>query len=104
MLYGVPQNKRSGGSQEAEPLRRTQMADEKKFYKVLVQKVHEYEVFVAVDDADDAEDAALGLIANDFVEASNECDPEATRIQPADAYETANYIFLDEKGNTIETI
>jgi hypothetical protein len=78
------------------------MADGKKLLKVLVQKVHEYEVFVAVDDEEDAEDAALGLISNDFVEVSNECDPEVTLVTPADAYETANYIFLDAKGDQIE--
>jgi len=78
------------------------MAEGKKLLKVLVQKVHEYEVFVAVGDEDDAEDVALGLIANDFVDVSNECDPEVTRIYPADAYETANYIFLDKKGDQVE--
>lgn len=80
------------------------MAGEKKLVKVTVEKITEWEIFLAVDEDADVEDVALDLINNDSLEESNEGDPILKRTDVPSREEINNMIFLDEEGNEMAVV
>jgi hypothetical protein len=77
------------------------MAGEKRLVKVYVEKIIEWEIFLAVDEDADVEDVALGLINDDVIEESAEGDPIFKSQSAPTKEETKNMIFLDEEGNEL---
>jgi hypothetical protein len=80
------------------------MAGEKKLVKVYVEKIIEWEIFLAVDIDADVEDVALDLINNDAVEASNEGDANFKSAAAPTEDELKSMIFLDEHGNEMAVV
>ena len=80
------------------------MAGEKKLVKVYVEKIIEWEIFLAVDEDADVEDVALDLINNDAVEESAEGDPIFKSQEAPDRDEINNMIFRDEEGNEMAVV
>jgi hypothetical protein len=74
------------------------MAGEKKLVKVYVEKIIEWEIFLAVDEDANVEDVALDLINNDAVEASNEGDANFKSQEAPSREEINNMVFLTEEG------
>ena len=80
------------------------MAGEKKLVKVLVEKIIEWEIFLAVDEDADVEDVALGLINDDVIDESNEGDANFKSQEAPSNEEIKNMIFLDEEGNEMAVV
>jgi len=80
------------------------MAGEKKLVKVYVEKIIEWEIFLAVDIDADVEDVALDLINNDAVEVSNEGDANFKSAAAPTEDELKSMIFLDEHGNEMAVV
>lgn len=80
------------------------MAGEKKLVKVYVEKIIEWEIFLAVDEDADLEDVALDLINNDAVEESAEGDPIFKSQEAPSREEINNMIFHDEGGSEVVVV
>ena len=80
------------------------MAGEKKLVKVYVEKIIEWEIFLAVDEDADVEDVALGLINDDVIEESNEGDPHFKSQEAPIREEIKNMVFHDEEGNEVVVV
>lgn len=80
------------------------MAGEKKLVKVYVEKIVEWEIFLAVDEDTDVEDVALGLINDHDIDESNEGDPHFKSQETPSREEVNNMIFLDENGSEMEVV
>ena len=80
------------------------MAGEKKLVKVYVEKIIEWEIFLAVDEDADVEDVALGLINDNDIDESNEGDPHFKSQEAPSREEINNMIFLDEEGNEMAVV
>jgi hypothetical protein len=80
------------------------MAGEKKLVKVYVEKIIEWEIFLAVDISADVEDVALGLINDNSIDESNEGDPQFKSAAAPTEDELKSMIFLDEHGNEMAVV
>jgi hypothetical protein len=80
------------------------MAGEKKLVKVLVEKIIEWEIFLAVDEDADVEEVALALINDDVIEESAEGDANFKSQEAPSREEIKNMIFLAEDGTEMAVV
>ena len=80
------------------------MAGNKKLVKVYVEKIIEWEIFLAVDINADVEDVALHLVNSGAAEESAEGDPHFKIAAAPTEDELKSMIFLDEHGNEMAVV
>ena len=80
------------------------MAGEKKLVKVYVEKIIEWEIYLAVDINADVEDVALHLVNSGAAEESAEGDPHFKSAAAPTSDELEGMIFLDEHGNEMAVV
>lgn len=80
------------------------MAGEKKLVKVYVEKIIEWEIFLAVDEDADVEEVALGLINDDVIDESNEGDANFKSQEAPSREEIKNMVFLTEEGTEMAVV
>jgi hypothetical protein len=80
------------------------MAGEKKLVKVYVEKIIEWEIFLAVDEDADVEEVALGLVNDDVIEESAEGDPHFKSLEAPSREEINDMVFLTEEGTEVAVV